>query len=162
MKMNVEVKDMEKLTVAYVRNIGPFKGNSKLFESLFEKLCAWAGPRDLFRDDTKMMSVYHDDPNITDESKLRLDVAMSVEDDTKVDGEVNKQELPGGKYAIAHFELHEASEYQAAWDAFYHDWLPGSGYQPDHRPALEVYLNDPSKDPDGKHIVDFCIAVKPL
>jgi len=162
MKLNVEVKDLEKMTIAYVRNIGPFAGNAELFADLFRRLCAWAGPRELIGPDTKMLSVYHDDPNVTDEAKLRLDIAMSIDPAQKVDGEIGKQDLPGGKYAVAHFELRAASEYQDAWNAFYHDWLASSGYQPDQRPSLEIYLNDPNKDPEGKHIVEFCIPVKPL
>ena len=161
MKLNVEVKDLEKMSIAYVRNIGPFAGDTKLFAELFNKLCSWAGPRGHIKEGVKFISVYHDDPNVCDEDKLRLDVAMSIDPETEVEGEIGKQELPGGKYAVAYFELRDPSEYKDAWDAFYHDWLATSGYQPDQRPSLEVYLNDPEKDPEGKHIVEFCIPVKP-
>ena len=46
-QIQVEVKDMPELHVAYVRHIGPYKGNSQVFENLFGKLMKWAGPRDL-------------------------------------------------------------------------------------------------------------------
>ncbi len=43
----VEVKKLDAMTVAYVRHIGPYAGDGALFESLFGKLFAWAGPRGL-------------------------------------------------------------------------------------------------------------------
>mgnify|MGYP003615581203 CR=1 FL=1 len=39
MKLNksVEVKELPKMTVAYIRHIGPYKGNDKLFESIWKR-----------------------------------------------------------------------------------------------------------------------------
>jgi AraC-like DNA-binding protein len=48
-QIQVKVKDLPEFHVAYVRHIGPYKGNSELFEKLFEKLMKWAGPRGLLR-----------------------------------------------------------------------------------------------------------------
>ena len=44
LKMNVEVKEVPEMTVAYVRNIGPYKGDLELFKNLSDKLFKWAGP----------------------------------------------------------------------------------------------------------------------
>jgi len=158
----VEVKDLPETTLAYVRYVGPYKGDGQLFEELFGKLFGWAGPRDLLRHpETKTIIIYHDNPDITDEAKLRLSVCISVPADTPVDGEIGKMVLPAGKYALARFEL-ATDEYQEAWDWVYRTWLPESGYQPDDRPCFEMYHNDPKTHPEGKSIVDICIGVKPL
>ena len=158
----VEVKDMPETTLAYVRYVGPYKGDGKLFEGLFTKLFQWAGSRDLLRfPETKTIIIYHDNPDITDETKLRVSVSISVPPDTSVDGEIGKMVLPAGKYALARFELSD-QEYQEAWDWVYRTWLPESGYQPDDRPCYENYHNDPKTHPEGKAIVDICIGVKPL
>jgi AraC family transcriptional regulator len=158
----VEVKDMPETTLAYVRYVGPYKGDGQLFEELFGKLFGWAGPRDLLRyPETKTIIIYHDNPDITDEAKLRLSVCISVPAETPVDGEIGKMVLPAGKYAHARFEL-AGDEYQEAWDWVYRTWLPESGYQPDDRPCFEMYHNDPKTHPEGKSIVDICIGVKPL
>ncbi|MBM3132042.1 MAG: AraC family transcriptional regulator, partial [Chloroflexi bacterium] len=160
---NVEVKDMPEMNVAYVRHIGPYKGNATLFASLWERLMRWAGPRGLVRfPETRMLSVYYDDPEITtDESKLRVDVCITVPADTRVDGEIGKMTISGGKCAVARFEI-GADEYQDAWDAVFAGWLPGSGYQPADGPCYELYWNDPEQHPEKKHIVDICVPVKPL
>ena len=161
-QIQVEVKDMPELHVAYIRHTGPYQGDSGLFEDLFNRLMRWAGPRGLLRfPETMMLSVYHDDPHITDDDKLRTSVCITVPEDTPVDGEVGKMTIPGGKFAAARFEL-TTDEYSDAWDTVFGVWLPESGYQPDDRLCYELYLNDPKQHPEGKCIVDICIPVKPL
>jgi AraC family transcriptional regulator len=162
LKANVEVKEMPEMHVAYVRHIGSYKGGEELFASLFNKLMTWAGPRGLLRfPETKVLTIYHDNPEITDESRLRTDACITVPADTKVDGEIGKSTLPAGKYAIAHFEI-SPDQYQDAWNTVYGGWLPTSGYQPTDGPCYELYLNQPKDHPEGKHIVDICVPVKPL
>jgi AraC family transcriptional regulator len=122
----------------------------------------WAGPRGLFgRPDVKMLSVYHDDPEVTEESKLRVDVCLTVPPETQVGGEVGKTTIPGGKYALALFTI-DADQYQKAWDFVFCRWLPESGYQPDDRPCFEWYLNNPQEHPEKKHIMKICLPVRPL
>jgi AraC family transcriptional regulator len=160
--LKVDVREVSDLHVAYIRHIGPYKGDTALFATLFTRLFKWGGARNLLQfPDTKVLSVYHDNPDVTDESKLRTSVCISVSKDTEVEGEVGKMTIPGGKYAMAHFEIYE-NEYEDAWNAVYGNWLPESGFQPDDRPCFELYLNDPKEHPEHKHIVDICIPVKPL
>ncbi len=161
-KTQVEVKTIPSMTLAYVRHIGPYKGDSALFGKLWSRLMTWAGPRGLTQQpDFKCLTVYHDDPEITDADKLRISVCISVPRDFKVDGEIGKMDVPQGRYAVAHFEISE-DEFQQAWDYVYGTWLPGSGYQPDDRPCLEFCLNNPSDHPKRMHIVEIGVPVKPL
>lgn len=159
---HVEVKELPEIHVAYIRHIGPYKGNTELFASLFGKLMQWATPRGLVRfPETKMLSIYHDDPNITDDEKLRLTVALSVPKDTPVEGEIGYMELTGGLYAVARFEIN-ADQYEEAWQSVYGGWLPESGYEPAHSPSFESYLNNPHEHPEGKHIVEIYVPLKKI
>ena len=159
---DVVVRNQPEMTVAYVRHIGPYKGDEKLFEGLYSKLMTWAGARGLLaQPDLKCLQIYHDNPEITDESNLRLDVCISVPEDTTVEGEIGKMTVPGGKFAAARFEI-TPDQYQQAWDYVFATWLPDSGYQPDDRPPYELCLNDPREHPEHKHIVEICIPVRPL
>ncbi|HRY32674.1 MAG TPA: GyrI-like domain-containing protein [Bacteroidales bacterium] len=161
MKMNksVEVRELPKMTLAYIRHIGPYKGNEKLFESLWNRLFTWAGPRGLIGGPGfTALVVYHDDPNVTTEDKLRMSVSITVPPDTRVDGEVGKMELEAALYVIARFEV-GADEFQQAWEWVYGQWFPASGYQPDDKPCFEMYPEEPR---DGKFIVDICVPVKAL
>jgi AraC family transcriptional regulator len=161
MKINksVEVKEFPKMTLAYVRHTGPYKGNGNLFAGLWNKLFSWAGPRGLTQQpDMKSLVLYHDDPNITDADKLRLSVCITVPKDTKVDGEVGKMGIDGGKYVVARFEISE-KEFEQAWGWVYGSWFPSSGFQPDDGPCFEMYPEEPK---NGKFVVDICVPVKPL
>ncbi len=159
---SVEVREVPEAQIAYIRHIGPYARNPALFQSLFGKLMAWAGPRGLMHfPDTKLLTIYHDNPDITEESKLRIDVAISVPKGTLGDGEIAIATIPGGKDAVAHFEI-APDQYLDAWNAVYGGWMPESGYQPDDRPCYEIYLNDPNEHPEGKHIVEIHAPVKPL
>jgi AraC family transcriptional regulator len=161
MKLNksVEVKELQKMTVAYIRHIGPYKGNDKLFESIWNRLFAWAGPRGLIGGkDFKSLIIYHDDPNVTIEDKLRMSVCITVPANTKVEGEIGKMELEAAKYVVARFEV-TAQEFAQAWDWVYGQWFPASGYQPDDKPCFEMYPEEPK---NGKFVVDICVPVKQL
>ncbi|HCT93579.1 MAG: hypothetical protein A2X19_01835 [Bacteroidetes bacterium GWE2_39_28] len=161
MKLNksVEVKELPKMTVAYIRHIGPYKGDNKLFERIWNRLFTWAGPRGLIGGkDFKSLVIYHDDPNVTIEDKLRMSVCITVPAETKVEGEVGKMEIDAARYVVARFEL-TPQDFQEAWGWVYGEWLPSSGYQPDDKPCFEIYPEEPK---DGKFIVDICIPVKPI
>ncbi len=161
-KPEIIVKSIPAFTVAYLRHIGPYKGDAELFGKLWNKLMVWAEPRGLLQQpDLKCPIIYHDDPEITDEQKLRISVCISVPENTKVDGEIGKMEIPAGKYAVGHFEISD-KEFQNAWDYMFADWMPNSGYQPDDRLCYELCLNDPSKHPEKKHIIEIHVPVKPL
>ncbi|MBT8395739.1 MAG: AraC family transcriptional regulator [Gemmatimonadetes bacterium] len=161
-EMDVRVEDLPEVTIAYIRHIGPYAGDSELFKGLFGKLFAWAGPRQLIRPtESQIVSIYHDDPEVTDPENLRTSVGLSVPEDTDVSGEIGKLTMPGGTYAQAKFEL-LPHQYEAAWKAVYGEWLPQSGYQPEDGPPFERYLNNPEEHPEGKHIVEICLPVKPL
>ncbi len=160
--VDVRVEDVKDMTVAYIRHVGPYRGDEQLFDRLFTNLMKWAGPKNLFNPETtRFMTIYHDDPSLTDDDKLRIDVCMTVPEDTEVSGEVGKMSVSGGKYAIGKFEVN-ADEYPLAWKALYGSWLPESGYTPDDRPPFELYLNDPKEHPEHKHQFEIYMPITAL
>lgn len=106
----------------------------------------------------KALVVYHDDPSISREDKLRISVCFTVPSDTKVEGEIGKMQIESGKYVIARFEL-TVNDFQQAWDWVYGQWFPASGYQPDDKPCFEMYTEEPQ---NGIIKLDICVPVKPL
>ncbi|TRX72270.1 GyrI-like domain-containing protein [Carboxylicivirga sp. M1479] len=156
---SIEVKNMPSMTVAYVRHIGPYKGDEELFRGLWHKMMTWAGAKGLLaQPNFQSLAVYHDDPNITDDMKLRTSICITIPEDAKVDGEIGKMVVEGGSYVVARFEV-EAHEFAEAWNWMYASWFPKSGYQPDDKPCFELYSEEPK---DNKFIVDICVPVKPL
>lgn len=162
LKAEVEVRKIEDATVAYARHVGPFMGKAEVFEKLWNTLMTWAGPRNLINPPkTKMLTIYHDDPDVTSEEKLRISACITIPDDTVVEGEIGKMKLEGGQYGVAMFEV-APHEYKQAWDSLYGGWLPKSGFQPDDRPAFELYLSDGKDNPEGKVKVELWVPVRPL
>lgn len=156
---SIEVKQLQKMTVAYIRHIGPYKGDAKLFSKLWGRLCSWAGPKGLLqRPDIQFIVIYHDDPSITAEDKLRMSVCITIPPETKVSEEIGKMEIESNKYVVARFELKE-DEFSKAWNWLYGKWFPDSGYQPDDKPCFEIYPEQPK---DGIFVVDICVPLKPL
>lgn len=154
----VEVKDLSELTVAYASHVGPFQG----IPEAFERLARWAGPRGFFSvPGAKAIAVYNDSPETTPEAKLRSCACVTVPAGTEVSGDINLMKLPGGKFAVARFEINP-DQFGQAWDALMGEWLPSSGYQPDDRPCYEVYIDDPKTHPQGKFVIDICQPVRPL
>lgn len=158
---SIEVRDMPAKSLAYVRHVGPYAGDMALFGRLWDELSRWAMPRDLFKPpQTEVITVYHENPEITPEEKLRISFGITVPDRTPVSGTIGLMEIPAGKYVCALFEI-DVSEYVQAW-ILSGDWLPQNGWQPGDGPCYESYLNDPCKHPQNKHIVEIRINVSPL
>jgi len=157
----VRMETLGPTSVAYVRHTGPYAGDGALFGRLFGQLCQWAGPRGLLGPQAKFLTVYHDNPEITSEDKLRISVSVTVPPGTIGEGGVGVMTLDEGVSAVASYELDE-TEYGAAWNWLMATWLPASGYQPDDRRCFEHMLNDPSRDPEGRHRVEIWFPVRPL
>ncbi len=156
---SVEVKALPKMTVAYIRSMGPYNGDKELYQNHRNKLFAWAGARGLTGGkDFKYLVLYHDNPNVALSDNLRMSLCITVPPGTKVGGEIGKMEIEATTYAVCRFELTE-QDFPKAWNWIYGQWFPDSGYQPDDKLYFETYPEEPK---NGKYIVDFCIPVKPV
>jgi len=158
MKFSAKVKEMPEMNIVYIRHRGPY---NQVGDAI-RKIMKWCTARDLIRfPETKILTVYHDDPDITQKEKLRSDACVTIPRGTKTEGEVGTYVIPGGKFAVASVEI-TADEFGDAWDKLVGDWIPEHGYQSDERLCYEIGLNDPKQHPEGKFIVDICEPVKPL
>lgn len=157
----VTVATQPEMTVVYVRRTGPFQGDAAMFEGMFRRLAAWAGPRDLIRPgETRGLILAHDAMGITEERRLRVSTCLTVPPGTPSSGPVGRMVIPGGKYARARFHLRD-NEYGRAWNWMFGTWLPSSGFQADDRPCFEMYAV-PARKRRGRTTVDICVAVRPL
>ena len=156
----VEIVDMPDIEVAYVRHTGRYQGAAEVFAEIFGKLMKWAAPRGLVNEQAAVLAVYHDNPGITDDDKLRVSACIEVPTSVLAEGEIGRMRISGGSCAIARFEL-GAQDYGAAWFAVVGGWLPESGYEPDDRHPFERYPMT-STTSTGTEVVDICVPVRPL
>ncbi len=155
---NIEIKEMPEMSLVYIRHMGEFH----LIGHAYEKLMKWAGPRGLLNTpDLKTITVYHDDPNVTEMQKVRQSAGLVVENENiKTEGEVGKMKVPGGKYVVGRFEINPM-QFNEAWDSVCL-WLSESGYQPADSYPYELYHNHPQDPMKENFILDICIPVKPM
>ncbi len=156
----IEVRELSARHVVYLRHAGPY-GQAALVRRLVDKLRSWAVPRGLLTGDAHFILVPHDSPNVTEQDKLRLSVCLTVPPGTDGSGEVGTMEIPGGKFAVARFEM-RPERIAEAWGVVMGGWLPQSGFQPDDRLPYEEVIEDPTAHPEGKIILDICVPVRPL
>lgn len=167
MKLNPEATVVKRpdTTIAYIRHIGPYAGDTELFKSLYARLYQWAEPRGLVDmehpESTAEIVIYHDDPAVTEPDKLRLSAGIVVAPDTEVSGEIGKMTIPAGDYVEAHFVI-GPQDFGEAWGWVCGTWMPGSGYQPADRAPFEQYSFNAQAEKDGKCDVTICVPVKPM
>ena len=157
MEKNIEVKEMPAMDLVYCRHTGPFDQIGGAYEKLFK----WAGPRGLLQfPETKTLTVYHDDPKVTEIEKLRQSACITVSEEVRTEGEFGKMHLPAGRYVVGHFVV-EPHQFGEAWDAVCR-WMADSGYQPASGYPYEYYPKEHETGPPMVFTVDICVPVKPL
>jgi AraC family transcriptional regulator len=153
----IEIKNMPEMNLIYTRHVGEFH----LIGQAYGKLMQWAGPRGLLNNpDFKTVTVYHDDPNVTEMGKVRQSASITVSEDVQPEGEFGKMTVPAAKSVVGHFEI-DATQFKQAWDEVC-IWLSESGYQPADGNPYELYHKDPEDHPEKKFVLDICIPVKPM
>lgn len=166
-KMSVKASNIEivsaNMKVIYVRYTGSYQGLAAAFPGMMERLYTFAMSQNLLQPgETKVLTIYHDNPEMTDETKLRTSLCMTVPESAIVqEGEDIGSISISGKYAIGRFELSQ-NEYALAWQYMYGEWLPDSGCQPRDAFPFEVYVSDPTVNPGGKQLIDIYLPVEPL
>jgi len=163
--LQIEVREMPEINIAYIRHRGGYDPHDKkLFQQLFSKLLNWAIPRNLFQPpQTKAMTVYSGGhPETTEPENLTVDVCISIEKHTKVEGEVGKRIIQAGQYAVICLTDATLDECDQAWHEMFDHWLPQSGFQPGDGGYYCNHLNDPEQHPQKLHNVEMYLPVKPL
>lgn len=103
---------------------------------------AYADAEKLDLSNAEFITVYYDDPDITDPQKQRADVCLVSKQTLKSTADLLVKQIEGGKYAIYLYK----GTYQKlgmVYDTIYGKYIPEGGYQLDERPMFERYLNDP-------------------
>jgi AraC family transcriptional regulator len=153
MRTNTEVKNIEKLELAYISH----KGKMEAISSVYDKLVQWAAPKGLMNVETKMVTIYHDSPKITDPNNLRMSACIILNNPIKVDGEVNLKTIETTKCLVSRLEI-TPFEFQQAWESSF-AFMIENGYKKSEIDPFEIYYNNAAEHPENKFIVDLCIPV---
>ncbi len=149
------------LRVMYLRFKGTYLEFRKNSQALYQRLLSYAQKHNMIvEDQTKVMTIYHDNPFMTAQKNLRTSVAMSISESINNidDDEITIMDIKG-TYAVGRFEL-KRTEYGEAWTYMVHEYVLKSQEKPrDHAP-FEMYITKPPRNAQDKSITDIYIPIE--
>jgi AraC family transcriptional regulator len=149
--MNVTIKQIDPMRVAFVRHTGPYHHVGQAWE----KLCLFLGKEGLLGGDCKFVGLSHDDPEVTPPDKIRYDACVTVGKGFRPQGDIGVQVVGGGDYAVmTHFGPYE--KLNESYSKLLGQWLPRSGRELRSGPSLEFYLNSPENTAPEDLVTDIC------
>ncbi|MBN2625878.1 MAG: AraC family transcriptional regulator [Spirochaetales bacterium] len=155
--MNMEIKDFPRYRIAYFRHVGSYLEAGKNWNRLMN----WVSKNNLWREDMQFIGISRDDPATTEEDACRHDACFTLPEDFREieGGGVEYGTIPPGKYGV--YDFYDKPDKMAiVFRTLFGDWLPESGYEADSRPCLEINLNNPVDDPEGKSKCLICIPLR--
>lgn len=154
MNSKIEVKHLQRMKLAGIMQIGEMAEIQQAYERLFN----WAETKGLLKNtNLKAVTIYHDNPRITVESKVRQSACITVEKDTHPEGDIRKVEIEEGFYVIGRFEI-TPDDFKKVWDSMI-IWVIESEYKFRDGDYFELFHNDSRTHPEQKFIVDICIPI---
>ncbi|MEO9569754.1 MAG: helix-turn-helix domain-containing protein [Polaribacter sp.] len=153
MKTTPEIKTNPRLDLAAISH----KGRIEAIGSIYNKLVKWATPKGLINEQTRMVTIYHDSPKITNPNNIRMSASIVLNDPIELDGEVNLKILSPTKCIVSRLEI-APFEFQQAWESSF-AFMVENGYKKSEVDPFEIYYNNAAEHPENKFIVDLCIPI---
>lgn len=150
------IRNAPELHLAYIANLDGY--NDKI-GSCYERLCYWAGPRNLITKETKFLGIAFDNPDITAKDKCRYYACMTVPSEIEPAGEIGKYYIPSSDCVTCHYEGGRDGISSVYKQIYF--WLAQNGWEPADIPAYEVYDGSKGDPYKGLFVMDLFIPVKP-
>ncbi|WP_298520543.1 GyrI-like domain-containing protein [uncultured Kordia sp.] len=155
MNAQITLKKLEKIQLASIMNIGNFDQIPNMYQRLME----WGHAKEVVpAQDFKALTIYHDNPNVTELSKVRYSACITVNKELKTDGDIRPVTIQKGNYAVGNFVI-DASDFPKAWKSM-SVWVIENNYTFRDGTYFEVYLNDYKTHPQQKHILEIYIPIE--
>jgi AraC family transcriptional regulator len=148
--MNVTIKQLKPMRVAFMRHVGPYKEVGKTWEQFTMLL----GKEGLLGAGPQFIGICHDDPAVTPPERIRYDACITVDEKFRANGEIGVQRIAGGDYAVmTHFGPYE--KLGSSYAKLLGQWLPRSGRRLRATPCLEIYFNSPENTEPEDLVTDI-------
>lgn len=135
----VQVRHVPEIRVAYLRHRGSYARVHEVWAQVRAFVAQRGIPEELY-------GLCPDDPEVTEEAKLRFDACVAVREGFTPAGDFVLATIPAGTYAVAvhHGPYHTLAE---TYLEVIGRWLPTSGREPSADAVVEHYLDDPGVTP---------------
>ncbi|MGM0218535.1 AraC family transcriptional regulator [Enterococcus sp. AZ126] len=158
--INITTEELKNQRIIYIRFRGSYVEFRRKSKKLFNELFDFATTNNLIDPDkTKVLTIYDDNPFITDEKNLRTSVGMTIPKNAKVveSGNICETSI-SGKFAVGHFEM-SSNQYGEAWQYMYQEWLFKDKAKPRDAVPFEMYITEPPKNLKDKSFTDIYIPI---
>jgi AraC family transcriptional regulator len=152
----VRLIDIPERQIAYIRVTNAFEMDRVL--AAVKTMTEWAKSQNIFSQGILFgMSV--DDPHVTPRHLYRYEVCLASSFPFQCRKGMSKLKMPATRYAVIKVsgDIHKVA---TAWDYLYRDWLINSAYEPEHAPALEVFLDKESATDWSHFELELCLPVR--
>jgi AraC family transcriptional regulator len=152
----VRLLDIPERQVAYIRVTNAFDLDRLL--AAVKTMVEWAKSQNIFSQGI-LFGMTVDDPHVTPKHLYRYEVCLASSFPFKCREGMSKLKMPAMRYAVIKVsgDIHKVA---TAWDYLYRDWLINSAYEPEHAPALEVFLNKDSATDWSHFELELCLPVR--
>jgi DNA gyrase inhibitor GyrI len=157
-RFRVRLVDFPAQRIAYARVIGSFDPGRLL--AAFNRLMDW-GKEAGVAPGSRLIGRALDDFDVTPMQKFRFDWCLALPPGKFASQDLDFDVIPATRFATVHVSGDIYKE-ERAWRYLFHRWLPGSGYEPEHAPALEMYRRTPLEIGWEIFDLDCCLPVRPL
>ncbi len=154
----VRLIDLPERQVAYIRitNVSDWNRIIAAFKAMIE----WAKAQNIFSRGI-LFGMTVDDPDVTPQHLYRYEVCLASSVPFKCMEGMSKLKMPAMRYAATKVSG-DIRKVATAWDYLVRSWLIQSAYEPEHAPALEIFL-DKEKATDWSHFdLELCLPVRKL
>ncbi|TBN04440.1 AraC family transcriptional regulator [Hyunsoonleella flava] len=154
---NPKIQDIEEKKCLYLRMHGAYQTLD--YAGAWEKLWGQVKEQKLFTKGIQMFGLPHDDPKVTDETKIRYDACLVIHKVAKPKGEIGVKTLKSGKFAVFLYQG-SYSYFAEVYDYIFNDWLLNSDYELRDEPVRERYISHPDRVAEEKLKTEFYIPIK--
>ncbi len=150
--MDTRTETMQPCTIAYMRRTGAYGIECK---AVMEQLKLWAKQTNNLNDDSIILGIALDNPEVTAPESCRYEVCLVVSNNFHTDADnVHTRKLNGGKYCV--FTVaHTTEAIQQAWSTMCTE-ISTLGYSLDFsRPIIERY----AMKMISKHLCELCVPI---
>ena len=119
----------------------------------------WAARHLVLKMKPSTLGIIHDNPELTEESKIRFDACVVVRKEVSANGDIGYKRISGGRFAVFRFKG-PYEEFYDVYDYLYHECIYEYDWDLDEKPALEWYVKGPPFTKPEEYVTEFFIPIK--
>lgn len=154
----VRLIDLPERKVAYLRVRNAFDVDKLLV--VFKRVIEWAKSQGIFAQGT-LFGMTVDDPDVTPGHLYRYEVCFASALPFECMEGMSKLRMPAMRYAATKVSG-DIRRVATAWDYLVRSWLVRSPFEPEHAPALEIFLDKENASDWSRFELELCLPVRKL